>query len=253
MNERCLAVTVDGQTIAEGCRVELFGLSNLSLYPDLLSLRITNLSESSVNLLKQGKEISVYRGLSLVTGGDIQDVVQETVSDGVLTTVGFSFGTRFWEASVSLSLEAGMKASETIRHLLAASECGAQLLSFPEEDPVFARPQAFFGRLADAVDSVMSGVPGKACLVPGGVIVVPEHSENVDVEITEAEMVDEPEFLADRAVVRTLPTGWPMGRRARVRYRGREFTGVIAYHELYADTADRLFQSELMIEKELAA
>ena len=250
MNNRQLSVFIDGIPIAEGCRLFLSGSQSLDLYPCLMILKIYNLSACSSLRLKQGGKISVSRGLSLIAEGEIQDMVQQTIPSGVLTTVGFSFGLPLWQSSVSLSLDAGLSASETIRHLLAASGCGVQLLSFPEEDPVFARPQAFFGRLPDAIRTVLSALRAKACLVPGGLIVLPEHAETVDVEVTEADLVDEPELLPDHALICTLPTGWPMGRRVKLTYRNQEYTGQIISHELAADTAVGPFHSQLWIRKE---
>ena len=249
--DRVLSVLVDGQKIAEGCRLKLSGVLTLSLYPDLLNLRIYNLSDSSYVLLKQGKEISVSNGLSLLSYGIIHDVVKTTVRSGVVIDVGFSFGYDFWHAVCSVSLNAGMSASETIRYLLAASDVDYQLLSFPVLDPIFSRPQVFYGRLSDAIISVASAASGICCLVSGGLIVVPDKSSSVDVNLSDSDIIDSPSYMPDYALFRTIPKGWPIGRRVLVKYQGREFFGLIIENEFIADTKSGLFLSQLVVRKEL--
>ena len=53
---RNLAVRIDGTPAAEGCRVRLQGEITLSLYPDLLTLTVWNLSDEGYHQLRRGAE-----------------------------------------------------------------------------------------------------------------------------------------------------------------------------------------------------
>ena len=78
-----------------------------------------------------------------------------------------------WEAPVSLSVEAGVSVSETVRRILTASGTGIRLLSFPGRDPVFSRGQAFCGRTAECVTEALSAAGAKGYLVPAGLCILP--------------------------------------------------------------------------------
>jgi hypothetical protein len=67
---------------------------------------------------------------------------------------------------VSVDVESGASVSETVRRLLEASGTGLQLLSFPGEDPVSTRGQAFFGRAAECIIEALSRNGRDGSVVP---------------------------------------------------------------------------------------
>ena len=246
--ERKLAVMVDGVSIAEGCRVRFRGETGLSLYPDLMTVGIMNLAEQRYHLIRQGGDISVICGASLLASGKVQDVTRETRAEGVWTVIGFSMGMDLWEAVVSLAVSAGTTVSGTVKQLLEASGTGWKLLSFPGEDPVYSRGQAFFGRAAEAVETALTAAKARACLVPSGMVVVPERPEKVEVMLSEGDLADAPVFTADCVVLNTIMAGWPIGRRMELQYGGKTTNGVIVRQRFEADTGDGPWRTEMMAE-----
>lgn len=107
------------------------------------TLRLLNLPDSGTGLLYAARNLSVLRDGSLLAWGRVSAVLRRTVPEGTLTEVVFSPGLSLWEAPVSLSVEAGVSVSETLRRILAASGTGISLLAFPGPDPVRTRGQAF--------------------------------------------------------------------------------------------------------------
>lgn len=265
---RNLSVLIDGVPVADGCRIRFRGDLTLSLYPDLLSVTVLNLSDQEYHLLRQGGSLSVLhsaalpasnavrpitrepvpRGSSLLASGIVQDVTRETHPGGTETTIGFSLGLDLWQAPVSLSVEAGVSASETIRRLLSASGTPWQLLSFPGEDPVFSRPQAFFSRAADAIETALTAARVRACLTPSGLVVVPVNPSTPEVFLSESDLTDTPVYTRDCVLLSTLMAGWPIGRRLQLTYHGKTTHAVIVKQRFDADTGDGPWKTELLAE-----
>ena len=145
---RSLSITVDGQPITGFNHARLTGVDSIGLEPMPFILQLWNLSDSDYYQLSAAKKISVRHDDSVLAAGDISDVFKRSVPEGMVTEVVFSAGLSLWEAPVSLSVEAGVSVSETVRRILSASGAGITLLSFPGEDPLRTRGQAFFGRAA---------------------------------------------------------------------------------------------------------
>ena len=87
---RELVVLIDGIPVGQECRMRLRGEVTFSLYPDLITLTIWNLSEQGYHQIRQGGRIAVECGISRLASGVIQDVTRETMTDGVRTEIGFS-------------------------------------------------------------------------------------------------------------------------------------------------------------------
>jgi len=171
--DRKLTVLADGTAFAGECRFHLSGKMEIGLFPSLFLLQCWNLSDADLFRLRNTKELSVYRDDSCLAFGKVSDVFRETVTEGTITTVAFSLGLDLWEAQVSVSVPAGASASETIQFLLNASGTGIQLLSFPGEDSVFSRGQAFCGRAAECIATALTAARAKGYLVPAGLCIVP--------------------------------------------------------------------------------
>ena len=245
---RNLAVRIDGTPAAEGCRVRLQGEITLSLYPDLLTLTVWNLSDEGYHQLRRGGSVSVSCGPSLLASGIIRDVARETLPDGVRTLIGFSLGLDLWESAVSLTVPAGAAASRTVTLLLEASGTPWKLLSFPGPDPVFPRAQSHFGHTPDRIAAVLSAARARACLTPSGLIVVPETPESPEAFLSESDLTDAPVYTADCAVLSTKMAGWPIGRRLRLNDRGKTTDGIITRQRFDADTGDGPWQTQIIAE-----
>ena len=245
---RELVVLIDGIPVGEECRMRLRGEVTLSLYPDLITLTIWNLSEEGYHMIRNGGKITVACGGSILASGVVQAVSREVMPDGLRTIIGFSLGMDLWESSVSLAVPAGASVSGTVKKLLEASGTGWKLLSFPGADPVFPRGQAFFGRTAEMIGNVLTAAKVRACLVPAGLVIVPEQPAGAEALLSESDLMDLPFYTVDCFVLSTKMAGWPIGRQIRLKY-GCEFTdGIILRQRFDADTWYGEWKTEIMAE-----
>ena len=182
--DRSFTVLADGRPVQVAHRhLRLTGRHTPTLFPDLFLLRCRNLSEPESWQLRNSRFLSVSHGETLLACGEIADITQETTDEGDLLTVSFAPGLSFRAAGVSLSVPAGVTAADTVRMLLAAAGSDMRLLNDPDPNPVFSRPQAFHGRLPEAVETVLSACGAVPYLVPSGIALCPASAVPAEVYI----------------------------------------------------------------------
>lgn len=246
---RALTVTADGQPVTGFNHARLSGRDAVGLDPLPFTLRLWNLPDQDYSLLASAKEITVFHGDSVLAAGTVSDVCRGTVPEGTVAEAVFSPGLSLWEAPVSLSVEAGISVSETVKRILAASGTGIPLLSFPGADPVRTRGQAFFGRAAECVNEALSAAGARACLTPSGLCVIPKEGLPASMVLTAADLTDAPSPCGERLmVVRTRMTGWPLGKQVSVRWRNLAWEGLVVMRSVEADNLDGEWESELLME-----
>ena len=248
-SERTLSVFADGEPVTSSARTRLIGHEGLRLYPFLFMLNLLNLAEEDYLLLSRAREVEVkYREVVLVSG-IVSDVFRNAKKNGTETHVAVSPGLDLWEAVVSVDVEAGVSVSETVRRLLEASGTGIQLLSFPGEDPVSTRGQAFFGRTAECIEVALSKCGARCCLVYSGILVIPKEGLPVSMVLTEEDLQEAPAFNGGGdMILRTGTAGWTLGKFVEVRYGGMSSTGLISERLLNQDTGDGPWRVELVVE-----
>lgn len=246
---RELTVFVDDEPITCFRRAKLFGKDAIGLYPMPFTLQIWNLSSSDYYLLCAAREISVRHLDSVLASGRIADICKYPVPEGMLTEVVFSAGLPLWEAFVNLSLEAVVSVSETVRQILDETGAGIPLLSFPENDPVRTRGQAFSGRAAECVETALSAASARCCLTPSGLCIIPSSGLPVSMELSETDLIDEPVLAGNHLVIlRTKVIGWPLGKQVSVSWKGQRVEGLVVERCVDADNMEGNWQTELMIE-----
>ena len=245
---RSLTVLADGEQVTGFCYAHLTGREALELLPLPYTLRLLNLPDSGTGQLYAAKEVTVLRDNSLLAYGRISAVFRQNVPEGALTELVFSPGLALWEAPVSLSVEAGVSVSETLRRILAVSGTGIPLLSFPGMDPVRSRGQAFYGRAAECVNEVLSAVPARACLSPAGLRVIPREGLPVSLYLSERDLIDVPSFTDGQMILRTTVTGWPVGEKASVKWKNGSAEGLVTERRVEADTMKGRWETVLVIE-----
>ena len=247
---RHLRVIADGTAFAGGCRFHLSGTTGIGLFPSLFLLQCMNLSDADVFRLRNTKALSVYREDSCLAFGKVSDVFRETVPEGTVTTVAFSMGLNLWEAQISVSIPAGVTVSETIRLLLDATGTGIQLLSFPGEDPVFSRAQAFCGRAADCIASALTTAGAKGYLVPAGLCIVPAEPLEPTLHLTKTDLTDAPMIAAGgrKMILSTSVTGFQPGEEMTLEADGEKWSGLILERMVEADTSYEDWKTQLVIQ-----
>lgn len=244
-----LTVLADGRPVSGFGRARLSGRDAAGLDPLPFTLRLWNLAESAYHLLATAKRVSVSREDSVLASGQVSDVCRGTVPEGTVTEAVFSPGLALWEAPVSLSVEAGVSVSETVRRILAASGTGIALLSFPGNDSVRTRGQAFFGRAAECVNEALSAAGARGCLAPSGLCVIPKEGLPVSMELSAEDLTDAPSPAGrNLLVVKTKVRGWPLGKQIAVTWDGQRWEGLVVMRSVDADNLEGNRESELLVE-----
>ena len=247
--DRTLSVFADGEPVTSSARTKLLGHEGLGLYPSLFMLNLLNLAEEDYLLLSRAREVEVKHGEVVLVSGLVSDVFRNTKKNGTETHAAVAPGLALWEAVVSVDVEAGVSVSETVRRLLEASGTGIQLLSFPGEDPISTRGQAFFGRAAECIEEALGKTGARCCLVSSGLCVIPKEGLPVSMVLTEEDLQEAPVFNGGGdMILRTGPAGWTLGKYVEVRYGGMSSQGLISERLLNLDTGDGPWRVELVVE-----
>jgi len=251
---RSLRVFADGQEIAQSCRIRLALMESMSLLPALYSLEIENLSEASEALLSAASVVEVHsdgtiaaHGSSILASGSVLSVFPRIQSGRRILSVSFSPGMALWQSAVSLSLTGGMRVSDTIRAILAASGTGIRLSAFLAEDRPLSRPQAFFGRACDALRLLAESVRARICLTPAGLCVVDPSMQSPTLFLPEDALRSDPVFLHDRCILSTEAAGWPLGTCLQFNWKGSSYQGLLSARMLNLDNGDGPWQSQLEV------
>ena len=247
--DRTLTIMADGEPVTGYARARLLGTEKLGLYPSLFMLHLWNVAEEDYLALSRSREVTVLHEDVVLVSGTVSDAFRSKGKSGTEAHVAIAPGLKLWEAPVSLDVEAGVTVSETIRQLLEASGTEMQLLSFPGEDPVVSRGQAFFGRAAECIEEALGKAGARCCQIPSGLCVVPKEGLPVSMVLTEEDLTDVPSFnCGGDMVLRTGPAGWTLGKGVEVRYGGTVSRGLISERMINLDTGDGAWRAELVIE-----
>ena len=246
---RSLSVFADGLPVTGFRHAYLSGRDALGLYPMPFTLRLWNLADSDYHALCAAKNLSVHHDDSILAYGKISDVYLQIVPEGKITEVVFAAGLGLWETPVSLSVEAGVSVSGTVRQILSASGTGIPLLSFPGEDPVRSRGQAYYGRAAECIEEALMAAGARGYLTESGLCVVPAEGLPVSMDLSSADLLSDPVFVGNRQMLlRTRITGWPLGKQVSVNWKGVQIRGLVTERSVDADNMEGNWQSELLME-----
>lgn len=246
---RKLTIIADNTPVTGFLHARLTGRDALGLSPMPFTLRLWNLSDSDYRLLSAAKKFSVRHNGSVLAAGSVSDVFRRSVPEGTLTEAVFAAGLSLWEAPVSLSVEAGVSVSETVRRILSASGTGIPLLSFPGADPVRTRGQAFFGRAAECAAEALSAAGARGYLTDAGLCVVPAGGLPVSMAFSPADLADPPAPAGDGLLLlRTRPAGWPLGKRVSIKWKDGFAEGLVLERSVDADNTEGNWQAELLVD-----
>ena len=248
---RTLTVLADGESVTGYARARLLGTERLGLYPSVFMLHLWNVAEEDYLALSRSKEVTVLHEDVVLVSGTVSDAFRSRGKSGTEVHVAIAPGLGLWEAPVSLDVEAGVTVSETVQRLLEASETGIQLLSFPGEDPMSTRGQAFYGRAAECIEEALGKAWAQCCLVPSGLCVIPKEGLPVSMVLTEEDLTDVPSFnCGGDMVLRTGLAGWTLGKDVEVRYGSAISRGLITERMINLDTGDGPWRVELVVQSE---
>ena len=101
------------------------------------------------------------------------------------------------------------------------------------------------------MSSALSAAKARACLTPSGLCVIPSSGLPVSLHLATPELTDAPAFAAgNRMILRTAPTGWPLGKAVSVTWQGETVTGLVTERCIDADDGDGPWEAQLLAETE---
>jgi len=211
-------------------------------------------------------------GNSLLAFGEVSDVYRRTVPEGEITTVAFAKGLSLWETPISVSLPAGLTASETVLALL--NDTDISVPAWVGEDPIFTRGQSFHDRAALCLNSVLSAAAARGTLIPihpGSassasssdlataastpssssryvLSVIPSEGLPASIHLNAHDLLNAPSFTSGKLMVlSTAPIGWQVGATLSLEYDGCLRTGIIQERNLDLDTIAGTWRTELLV------
>ncbi len=245
---REMSLYADGVQVGDGCRMSLLGETWLDLRPGNFCVTLHNPGPSPAALLASCREVEVRSGNSILARGERGGTSTLHAGSEIITNVYFSPGKSLWETACSISLAAGLKVSDAVKAILRDSGSGISLAGYTAEDPVFRRPQSFFGRITDAVEMLAETAKGRAFLSPAGLVIYGDKSRETALEIGEGDILEAPDWFGEGTIVKTRLTGWPEGVRIRYTWKGRTGEGRLVRRMIEADTYTNKWVSTLILE-----
>ena len=247
---RSLRIFAEDQEIGAGCRISLEGEERLALRPGFYLLRVLDLSATAAARLIPSARVEVRSEDSVLASGTVTASRTHPEAGHSVTEATLIPARALWTAAVSASFPAGMSLRETARRLLEASGVGLPLAGFTGTDRILSRPQAYFGRLTDALSELAKAADAEVCVTPGGILFAGRADRAAALILTEADLLAAPEFTGDAWILRTSMIGWPPGARLRVRWRDTELEGRILTRSVWADNGSGPWKTELLLRKE---
>ena len=253
MNElkRELTVLTDGDSFHPEARLSLSGEDSIGLYPSLFTLKAWNLSDRDYDHLRDTKEMKILNGNSCLAYGSVCDMYRETVPEGTLTTVAFAHGLALWETWVSLSVPAGSTLSETVLSILEAAEIWPGSFTVTGPNPAFIRSQAFFGRAAQCIETVLTLAGARAYLTENGLCATPAEPIPATTQLKMKDYTDRPSFAdkGSKLVLSTNVIGFRPGEEISAEIiEGFSLPGLILKRHVEADTGSGPWMTELLME-----
>ena len=249
--KRELTVLTDGVSFNPKVRLFLSGEASIGLYPSLFTMKAWNLSDRDYDHLRDTKELKVLNGHSCLACGKICDLYRETVPEGTLTTVAFAHGLDLWERWVSLNVPTGSTMGKTVCRILDEADIWPDSFTLSGPDPVFTRSQAFYGRAAQCIETVLTLAGARAYLAENGVCVAPADPTPPTLHLKIKDYADMPSFADGKSklVIPTRVLGFRPGEEISVELvHGFSMPGLILKRHVEADTGSGPWMTELLME-----
>ena len=244
--QRQLYISLDGQPLETACRLHLRGQARMTLHPTVFRLDFHSPSESILGLLSSARTLSVTSTFqSLLATGTILDVITQTVSGEPITTVFFADSASLDDAFISLSVPAGTTTRAAVTSILAASTVPLPLVAYTAADRPLPRPAAFFGSLADALQSLADDLHAHAFVFRSAVFMLGREAPATVCEIPSEDLLDAITSGREEILLTTTLKGWPIGSIVRAGdCTGRAITQIID-----ADTGEGPWFTKLILRR----
>ncbi len=95
---------------------------------------------------------------------------------------------------------------------------------------------------------MLSAVPARGYMTEAGLCAVSEEGLPVSLTLTESDLTDVPVFTEGKMILRTEPVGWPLGKRAKVKWKNESAEGLVTERSIDADNMTGSWQAEIILE-----
>ena len=180
----------------------------MTLLPDFFIVSVYNMTDTDLAMLENKRALKICtKDEAILCSGEVDDIYRRVEGSNEVYEVSLSDGQTFWETTMNRSVGEGTTFSSTILNILT----GAKMGSYLADDPRFIRPQAFHGRLADAIIDLAKGAHARAFISNNVVHVVAKGRSEVIVNINEDDIIDDPNYADGICVLKTGVDSWPVG------------------------------------------
>ena len=180
----------------------------MTLLPDFFLVIVYNMSDEDMSEIQNKKELKICTSdKAVLCSGEVEDIYRHTEGMNDVFEVSLSDGQTFWEKRINKPVGGGTTFKSTLYHIIE----GARMGSYLADDPRFIRPQAFSGRLADAVLDIAKGVHARAFLSKNVVHVVTKGKSEIIITVSEDELIEEPNYANGVCILRTVVKAYPVG------------------------------------------
>ena len=244
--QRQLFISLDGQPLETTCRLHLHGRAEMTLNPTVFRLDFHSPSENVLGLLSSARILSVTSTFqSLLATGTIRDVITQSVSGEPITTVLFADSASLDDAFVSLSVPAGTTTRAAVTSILSSSTAPLPLAAFTAADRPLTRPAAFFGSVADALQSLAADLHSHAFVFRSAVFMLGREAPATVCEIPSEDLLDAITSGREEILLTTSLKGWPIGSIVRA----GDCTGRAIAQIIDADTGEGPWFTKLILRR----
>ena len=97
------------------------------------------------------------------------------------------------------------------------------------------------------MNEALSATGARACLNRSGLCILPAANAPVTLVLSEADLIDAPVMVNNLLVLRTRVVGWPLGKKASVKWKSQSWEGIVTERAVEADNMEGTWQCELAL------
>ncbi len=237
---RELTAFCEGKEVFADRRIRVRGKANMTLLPDFFLVEVYNPDELDIATIERTGRLSLNtQNSAVLCSGEVEDIYIRAEGTNTIYSISLSDGQSFWETKITKSVGPGVYFSATIRQIMENATMGSYLA----KDARFVRSQTFCGRLADFISDIAKGVHARAFISNNVLHVVEKGRSEIVMTVSDADVIDDPNFATGICIVRTEVKSWPVG--VIISFRGKHYR--LASQEINADNFRGSWETKLVL------
>lgn len=223
---RTLSIFADGQQVCDGNLIRIRGMSTMDVYPNCWQVDIWYPGMDDVAVLKYAEEVKIcgMNGTEIIKhkpGG----LIDRTIEGERCISLYIYDGDDFWKSTVSMSVPSGASAIQSMIALVQSCTSTIDIMDTPQQiNGTCERRQTFFGRTADALDTMCHSYGVRAYTRPDGLYIVSPNQGTIDDVLDDNDLKELLDGTEDGIVtIKTDVIGRKIG--TRIRLNTQKFSG----------------------------